>query len=250
MRYQEVQLESIGELVEALKGWPTEGGPLWFRGQSNKKWGLVPSLFRYKKGIEGEGAIIKVFKQQSRPYLLEKPITEWEWLFLMQHHRLPTRLLDWSESPLVGLYFALADRSKKRNSDDAALWVLDPVALNKNAGHNRLFPKELLAFGADDVLDTFLPAQVNSKAPAYPVAAIGPRNSARMVAQSGTFTIAHADPTPLEKLHGGSHVWRMIIPPGAKDHLRQELALLGVGEDTLFPDLDRVADAAVRLLLK
>jgi len=59
------------------------------------------------------------------------PKDEWDWIFLMQHYRAPTRLLDWSESPLVALYFALVD--KLQEDSDGALWCMDPIALNRIA---------------------------------------------------------------------------------------------------------------------
>jgi hypothetical protein len=248
MRHPDVPLEKTSDLVDALRTWSTATKPTWFRGQCDKDWDLVPSLFRRPAGITAERAIIKVFKQQSRPYLTERPTSEWEWLFLMQHHRLPTRLLDWSQSPLVALYFALFDKDAKHESKDAALWVLDPIELNRSAGHRRLFELELLAFDVDDILDSYLPNEVNPNAPANPVAAIGPRNSPRMVAQTGTFTITHAEPLAIQNVGAGSHVWRLVIPAAAKPTLREELGLLGITEDLLFPDLDRVADAAMRLL--
>ena len=40
----------------------------------------------------------------------------------------------------------------------------------------------------------------------------------------------------------------MIIPTAVKQKLRRELDLLGMTEDLMFPDLDRVAQAAIRLL--
>ena len=55
------------------------------------------------------------------------------WLTLMQHYGLPTRLLDWSESPLVALYFALS--SDEDAKADAAVWVLNPMKLNKKVGY-------------------------------------------------------------------------------------------------------------------
>jgi hypothetical protein len=248
MKHPDSTLESIGSLVSFLKDWATGTDILWFRGQANKDWKLTPSLFRHAKGMDGERAMIKVFKQQSRPHLRDQPSTEWEWLFLMQHHRLPTRLLDWTQSPLVGLYFALFDQYGKHDTEDAALWLLDPVALNQQAGYKRLFAQELLAFDVDASLTSYLPDEINPRAPAPPVAAIGPRNSVRMVAQAGTFTITHAEPTSIEDVGDASHIWRAIIPAASKSDLRRELELLGITEDLMFPDLDRVAEAAVRLL--
>lgn len=60
------------------------------------------------------------------------------WLTLMQHYGLPTRLLDWSESPLVALYFALS--SDEDAKTDAAVWVLNPMRLNKKVGYGEYVP--------------------------------------------------------------------------------------------------------------
>ena len=66
--------------------------------------------------------LIKRFKQNAFQFLDLVPKDEWEWIFLMQHYRVPTRLLDWTESPLIGLYFAVSDKAVKRVQTAAALW--------------------------------------------------------------------------------------------------------------------------------
>ena len=159
----------------------------------------------------------------------------------MQHHRGLTRLLDWSESPLVALYFALEIAS---DGDDvaAAVWCLEPMVLNTHSGHQRKYSRDVLAFGDDLALDNYLPDKIGvGGAVFHPIAAIGPRNSPRMVAQSGTFTITHETSTPVEEVDDGQHIWRFIVSVNSKENFRKELKLLGFNDLMLFPDLERVA---------
>lgn len=243
MRHLDREIRTIGDLVVALRE-TTTGGPLtWFRGQAQSQWGLVPGLAR-QGNPAAELTIIKRFKQIAAPYVLTRPLPgpegEWEWVFLMQHHRAPTRLLDWTENPLVALYFAVQEQL--HDAEEAALWCLDPIALNRSAGHNRVFDRDILAFGIDRALDDYLPERaLGATYLLNPVAAIGPRNSPRMVAQAGTFTVIHKEATAIEAVADSGHIWRLIIPANAKAAMRTELKLVGISEHTLFPDLDRVA---------
>ena len=72
---------------------------------------------------------------------------------LMQHHRVPTRLLDWSESPLAGLFFAVEEEP----GADGALWCLLPTELNKHANVSFSFPSELPSFEDTEVLSNYSP---------------------------------------------------------------------------------------------
>src|SRR5215212_6895776 len=138
----------------------------------------------------------------------------------MQHYRVPTRLLDWSESPLVGLYFAVTEHPEK----DGSLWCLDPVALNVHANIKFDHSLEIPAVGHDKVTENYLPSSIASESTTdlLLIAVIGPRNSRRIAAQLGTFTITHRTHTPIERVGDRRHVWRLIIPAESKAAIQAE----------------------------
>ena len=116
------KIKSIQDLVKHLnKDTKGYGGSIWYRGHANKKWELSPGYARVKNPLP-ETTLLKRFKQNASFLLEHKPTTNFDWLFLMQHYGVPTRLLDWTESPLAALYFAVTEDKHKNN--DGALWVL------------------------------------------------------------------------------------------------------------------------------
>ncbi|MCD6530855.1 FRG domain-containing protein, partial [bacterium] len=111
---------------------------LWFRGEPpDVNTPLTPSVWRYKyKDLlyEYESQLYTKFylKAPSRYINCPRSNEYYKWLFLMQHYGLPTRLLDWTESILVAVYFAIK-YAKKYDGDyeKAVIWALKPHRLNE-----------------------------------------------------------------------------------------------------------------------
>jgi hypothetical protein len=107
---------------------------LW-RGHGDAEWPLLPHVFRPdpRTGYPpyNESGLISHFLVRAPTRSNTKtpePNDYFGWLFLAQHYGLPTRLLDWSESPLVALYFAVTDQEDR----DGCIWALWPVELNRH----------------------------------------------------------------------------------------------------------------------
>ncbi len=129
--------ETLDEFLKHVstlqRDWSAESSDIWFRGQQKAHWDLMPKLYReYDTESNVEDEIREEFSMRA-PDLLERvPANEWDWYFLMQHFGASTRLLDWTEGALIGLYFAVRDN---QGYQDAAVWMLDAWWLNETVIH-------------------------------------------------------------------------------------------------------------------
>lgn len=240
MYQTDIVINSISELLLQLQSSPFDDKIVWYRGQRVHSWKLESHLSRLPKGIDNELMVIKAFRQLSIPFIEQPAKDDWEWLFLMQHYGTPTRLLDWTESPLVGLYFAVMNTD---DSEDAALWCLHPTELNAYSNIVPAVSRDLPFFGIDDELNNYLPfsVQSNTRLDLKPVAGLAQRNSQRMHAQAAVFTISHRKNYAVEEVDGGKYVWRYIIPKQKKAEIRKELTTLNINRLSLFPELENAA---------
>ena len=281
MRYETREVDSIRALVEVLvehggklgEDFKIEGDgpiadvdrilkiPVWFRGLVDSDWTLLPSISRYPRALDVERGLMDRFKQNAAQELVERPAGEWEWMFLMRHHGLPSRLLDWTESALVGLYFAVTphvpalshyDEVERRDDVDGALWLLLPRLLNDHANLGAGSHLEIPMFddssAETEPVNMYKTTRLRPDGGVRPVAGIGVRGSRRMQAQAGVFTITHYEQTAIEVVGDGRHVWKYIVPKESKGEIRAQLELLGLSRLAIYPELDSVALAARRAL--
>lgn len=235
-------ISSISELIDAIRTARGQSGKvIWFRGQRDSSWGLLPGLLRKSFSVS-EATLLSRFKQSAAMLVDARPSAEFDWIFLMQHYGVPTRLLDWTENPLVALYFA-TERAQELDSEcDAALWMLRPSELNKHAHINDKTEEDYIPSFDDDEVSGYATAQVRhqQRLQLLPIATIATRNNARIQAQRGTFTIHHNNRCSIECVGDGKHCEKYVIPSSAVPKVREELEILGVNRFSLFPEMDSI----------
>jgi len=161
---------------------------------------------------------------------------------MMQHHGVPTRLLDWTDSALIALYFALKD-----SRADAAVWAVNPLWLNSMTvkRYELVEPSRDVvanAFGWDKV-GAGLTAVAAGK-PLLSLAVRPPWASARMFAQRSLFTLHGSRNIPIEGysfVRRTSPFCRIVLPYRHHGDMTVGLRACGVNETAIFPDLDGVA---------
>jgi hypothetical protein len=153
----------------------------------------------------------------------------------MQHYGLPTRLLDWSYSPLIAAYFAVFENSSP--AQHACVWALNPRPFNRAQGFEEL----IYPLDARVLLPLIKPALKGDDSSDRVAAAMAVEADPRMQMQQGAFTV-HASDTPIERIDGcQSWLCKIVIPRTAVVTFAHELHLLGYRIDYLFPDLGSLA---------
>ena len=209
----------------------------WWRGEGRIRddWKLKPKI--YRKPLN-ESALAFQFVNRAKVRHAKYPAKDddWPmWLFLMQHYNYPTRLLDWTESALIALYFAVCQKQYHRES--GKLWCLQPYKLNLHFEMNGIALPQLpdAHFLCQEA---FLPKQHPTE---RILAVIADHFDVRHLVQSAAFTI-HGIRTPLDE-HPDRHNFlvNFEVPAKAKASLLDDLKSLWIRESYLFPDLEHLA---------
>ena len=209
---------------------------VWYRGHGDSNWQLIPKIHREgRSSYEASTCMNFWLLAPGVSSQQQHDMSQVAWLGLMQHHGLPTRLLDWSESLLIACYFAVTDGDMEC---DSAVWALDPVALAKDQFGRDAIASEHAAIMQDHAIAAFgdKPEEEPQIVPFYPR-----HVSARIRNQQGVFT-SHSHSVALENTAGSErYLQKYIIPAQARKELLHALTLAGFNESYLFPSLDKLA---------
>jgi FRG domain-containing protein len=210
-----------------------------------------PELAKWTRDMEV--ALTQRFRYQATRFGIPDLPPAWDtlgWWEVMQHHRAPTRLMDWSASPVVALWFAVDHH--KDGDGDMALWVYDRRTARANLGKlkarlketndyeqldDRQLQNQLFKLALEDPTDLLIP--------------VAPRQFPRSVAQQSVLTVS-ANITaalPGARWIRGKLATRVRLREAWKPAIQAVCRSMGLSRLSLFRDLDSLGDSIKEIFI-
>jgi hypothetical protein len=253
---EEQRVDTIDDLIRFLNELPNH---FVFRGHADTVWKLESTLERSIGGswsadlaAKFEEHSLNAFRSKYHIYNQNEhtPSSKLSWLSVMQHYGVPTRLLDFTESPYVALYFAL-ETYRPLSGTDLAVYAIDYTAIMEKSlefirrndsqfietrasvhNHRDVIFEEVVDRFSYDILWITEPLEVN----------------ARMDRQSGTFLLSGNREKTIESLlnsstYDGCHMVKYTISNKLYESVYALLRKMSINAKSIYGDLSGLAKA-------
>lgn len=224
------QIQSLCEYIEEINKIKENGDETYiYRGQNNKYLPLIPSLYRKKSYIENENNIIQDFNLKAEAFLNQELETfdDVDKIALMQHYGVPTRLLDFTESPLIALFFSLEKLSSESYNAAPCVYAINTKAFSHNSNGLLLTSKQIASKGINRIKG---------------LCAFSPKlKSKRLTAQKGVFVLFNQN-KPLELSIKEDNIIKIEIERECINKIKQELNNIGITPSIIYPDFTGLAE--------
>lgn len=251
---KEVSIDSMNDLLEQINALPNN---FVYRGHANSNWQLESTLERVlgEKWSRDNAAKFEKFavdKFKSKYHLYRsgehEPSSKLAWLSVMQHYGVPTRLIDFTESPYVALYFAL-EAYNPLSKDDLAVYALDytaimDVTLDRVSKQDNSFNRNRLDVSCDtdrvfdDIVDRFCYSVLWVTEPL--------ELNVRIDKQTGTFVLSGNTECSVEELlsleeYSSCQAYKYVIGGAFYENLFALLRKMNISAKTIYGDLGGLA---------
>ncbi|MDO5021962.1 MAG: FRG domain-containing protein [Eubacteriales bacterium] len=215
-----------------------------YRGVGNRNWSLVPSLNRCcEEHLDLERQILRSFRKYGYAELRDATGL-WQTLAMGQQFGLPTRLLDWTYSPLVAAHFATADIEEF--DVDGSIICCDMAETNRNLPEifgKYLFREKCNVFSMemlDNIADSFEKlSEISEKPFAFffePASTVN-----RIANQYALFSVVSNPKHIIDELPQLKGAFlKIIIPSSVKLEIRDKLDYINISERMIYPGLEGV----------